>query len=332
MILAQILLAAFILDLALGDPPYPLHPVRLIGHGISGGEKLLRWLGLGGRFGGLILATAYPVLVVLIYLALRGTLGWVHPAAAYLLDVFLFYSCFAFRDLFQHVAPIVAALEDGDLPAARHRAQRIVGRDTSALDVSGVSRAAVESVAENLGDGAVGPLLGFLAVGCLATGWLGLPASQSAVWATGGALLYRVVNTLDSMVGYKNARYLHFGRASARCDDGLSFIPARASVVALAVAAILLRLDLRGGLRVWWQDRRKHPSPNAGHPESFVAGALGVRLGGPTVYPHGTVEKAWLGSGRQELTVDDVRSGCRLVRWAGTLAVTVTVLSLATIF
>lgn len=327
--LAAILLAAFAVDRVLGDPPYRCHPVRLMGDLASGLETLLRRVGLSGLAGGLILAILHPVLVVAIYLALRALLPALHPAAPYLLDVYAFYSCFAFRDLFQHVTPIADALEADDLPAARRLTQRIVGRDTRDLDPPALARAAVESMAENLGDGALGPLFAFVAGGAVAAGGLGLPAAESAAWATAGALLYRAVNTLDSMVGYRNERYLLFGRASARFDDLASFLPSRLSVAALALAAVLLRRDVRGGLRAWWRDRRRHPSPNAGHPESFVAGALGVRLGGPTVYPHGRLEKAWLGDGRAELDAGDVRSGCRLVRWAGTLAMVAAAAGLA---
>ncbi len=330
LILAAILVVAFGIDMLLGDPPYSWHPVRLMGRLATVMENLLRKLGLDGQLGGWILALAHPASVVLIYWMSRSLVGSVHPSAVYLIDVFAFYSCFAFRDLFQHVTPVAEALEAEDLLAARRRAQRIVGRDTSVLDTAGVSRAAVESVAENLGDGALGPLAWFLLSGGLTAGWFGLPSSDSVFYALAGALIYRAINTLDSMVGHKNERYLHFGRASARLDDFLSFLPARWSVVKLGVAAALLRLDVGGGIRIWSRDRRRHSSPNAGHPESFVAGALGVRLGGPTEYPYGQVDRAWLGDGRAELTSADVRRGCRLVRWAGVLAVGSAVAGLVT--
>ena len=318
-----LLVAAFGLDHLLGDPPSRFHPVRLMGGLVSGLEAVLYRSGTTGLATGLLLALLHPGLVVGLYLAVRLTIASLEsPAAFWLgatLDLFALHGCLAFRDLFDHVRPILRALDAEDLPAARAAVQRIVGRDTSLLDAAGVARAAVESVAESLSDGAVGPMLWFALAGT-AAGLGGAPGPWVPVVAVGGALLFRAVNTLDSMVGYRNPRYLHFGRASARFDDLLGLLPARLTVLCLGVAAAWLGFEARNGWRTWWRDRSRHPSPNAGQSESFVAGALGLRLGGPTVYLHGTSDKPWLGDGRTEATPHDLRQTCRLVRSAGVAA------------
>ncbi|MEM7586241.1 MAG: adenosylcobinamide-phosphate synthase CbiB [Acidobacteriota bacterium] len=332
---ASVLLVAVMLDAILGDPNYRLHPVRLLGHLAEALERLLRPTAAQHEtsrrsallVAGAALAVLHPMVAVAVYLAFRFAIALLHPLAVYGWDAFVFLSCFAFQDLFRHVLPVAQALERDDLPAARGAVQRIVGRDAELLSSAGVARAAVESVAESLGDGALGPLFWFLAGG--AAGALGgLETWTSLALATGAALIYRSINTLDSMVGYRDECYLYFGRASARLDDLLNLLPARLSVLFLSLAALLLRLDLRQGVATWRRDRNRHPSPNAGQSESFVAGALGVRLGGPTTYPYGTVDKAWFGRGREAVTAIDIRWGCRLVALAGWLAVGTTAVTL----
>ncbi|MEM6795705.1 MAG: adenosylcobinamide-phosphate synthase CbiB [Acidobacteriota bacterium] len=318
--IALALAAALVLDAAIGDPPVAAHPVRLLGRLIAGLEKLLYRPGRGGLAPGILLAALAPALAVLAAVAPLAVLAasGAGPLVQALAAAAILAFTIAFRDLFDHARPIAEALEASDLEAAREAVQRIVGRDAGLLDSAGVARAAVESVAESLPDGAAGPLLGFTAGGALAAA-LGLGDPRALALALAGAVLFRAVNTLDSMVGYRSERYLYFGRASARFDDLLGLVPSRLSILFLTAAAASLRLDVREALATWRRDRGQHPSPNAAQCESFVAGALGLALGGPTAYRHGTMEKPWLGRGRKEATAADLRLACRLVRRAGLL-------------
>jgi adenosylcobinamide-phosphate synthase len=234
--------------------------------------------------------------------------------SAWAWHVYLATSCIALRDLIDHARPVATGLRAGDLPRARDAVQRIVGRDASRLDEAGVARAAVETVAENFVDGLLGPVFWYV------MGALLLRNVSPAAGALAALVGYRVNNTLDSMVGYRNEKYLLFGRAAARLDDVLNFIPARLSILMLALSAAICGHDAKSALRIALRDRNKHVSPNSGHPESCIAGALHVRLGGPTIYSHGTVQKPWLGDGDSEVTSAHIDSCCRIVFVAGCMA------------
>ncbi len=310
---ALALLLAFALDQFLGDPVYSLHPVRLIGRAIAGLESVLRRFGLDSRPGGVLLVAVSSALPLGVYAVLRWSVGFVHDYAVLAFDVFVLYSCLALRDMAAHARPVADCLDAGDAAAARSALGRIVGRDVTRLDASGVARAAVESVSESFVDGFFAPLFWF-GIGAAVSSASGRPA---AAWGVGAVLLYRCVNTLDSMVGYRDERYVRFGWASARLDDALNILPARLCLGPLFAAAGLCRLNARAGWRVAMRDRLKHASPNSAHAESFAAGALQVRLGGPTTYPGRTVEKPWLGDGEQDVGPVHVRQACALVRCAG---------------
>jgi adenosylcobinamide-phosphate synthase len=260
------ILIAFALDLLLGDPRWLPHPVKLIGRFALALESPLRRAIPNARAAG--------VIAVLVVLSVTGltTLGVVrvaadlHPFVGDAVSILLHYTTIAARDLARHSHDVYRALQDGDLPEARRRVSMIVGRDTDRLDEVGVTRATVESVAENIVDGVTAPIL--FAV-------LGGPV---------GAMLYKAVSTLDSTFGYKNDRYLQFGWASARLDDIANYVPARLTAPLVAVAAALLGLRPLNALRMWLRDGHKHESPNAGLAEAAVAGALGVQLGGLNHY------------------------------------------------
>ena len=265
------LLLAFGLDLLVGDPRWLPHPVRLIGWFAARIEPLCRRL-LPFPY----LAGAAAVLLVvgvtggLAFAAVYGA-GLAHPLAGDIVSVLLIYTAIAARDLAGHSYRVYRALRAGDLPEARRRVGMIVGRDTAELDEPGVTRAAVESVAESTLDGVTAPLF-FAAVG-----------------GPVGALAYKAANTLDSMFGHKDERYLKFGWAAARLDDLANLIPARLTAPLIALAAVPLGLRPFGALRVTWRDGQKHASPNSGIPEAAFAGAMGVQLGGVNVYdgvPH----------------------------------------------
>ena len=317
-----VLVAAYGVDSLLGDPSYPLHPVRLVGRTVSLLERGLRAVQLSGILGGALLAATVLLLALGVYAELHRLCGVLHPAAALTFDAFIVYSCLALRDMVRHALPVAAALEADNLPSARAAVQHIVGRNAAVLDAPGVARAAVESVAESFVDGFFAPVCWFVAGAALA----GAAGTNAVPWAVGTTLGYRVVNTLDSMVGYRDDRYLLFGRVSARLDDVLNFLPARLSLPPLFLAAFVCRLDARAGWRIALRDRLKHESPNSAHAESFAAGALGLRLGGPLQYSDGLVDKPWLGDGTPDAGPGQIRAVCQLVQWTGALSVAASVL------
>jgi adenosylcobinamide-phosphate synthase len=317
MTFCAVLVFSFLLDLCLGDPVYRLHPVRLIGGLIDLFERCLRNLHLSGVVGGALLAAGVAVVSAGLYLAVFSVLYLMQPELTVVLGIYTVYSCIALRDMLMHVSPVNIALWQSDVVEARRHLSVIVGRDVSVLDAYAIARATVESVAESFVDGFFAPVFWFTFAG-VAGGLCGLP-----VLAAGGAavVVYRSINTLDSMVGYRNQRYLYFGRVSAGADDVLNFVPARLALFSLWLSAAVLRLAPQSGIRVALRDRLKHASPNSAHAESFAAGALGVRLGGPTVYAHGTVDKPWLGDGTKDVLPHHIQDVCRLVLLAGGITV-----------
>lgn len=264
-----IAISAFILDCIIGDPKSKFHPVALLGTLIAHLEKLL----LGENHAPLRKIFSGGVLVALVLPIVYGASSWaLQVASSY--DLWLWYVLSALmlsftitpRSLAEAGYEIRGLLLRGDLANARLKVGWIVGRDTKRLDGREVARATVETIAENIVDGIISPLFYFFLGG--------VPL----------AVLYRAVNTMDSMVGYRNARYLCFGKVAARTDDVFNYIPARITAVLLVLAAFLLRLDGKNAARMIWRDARKHPSPNSGFSEAGVAGALGVRLGGLNYY------------------------------------------------
>ncbi len=291
--------AGFGLDCLLGDPLSRLHPVVLMGKLISLFEKQLRprfpQTPPGERTAGTIMALAVPLIstgagLLLLYLAWR-----VHPWAYFAVSAFLCWQCFAARCLMAEAKKVVTCLEKEGLSAGRRQVGMLVGRDTDSLTEPQVVKAAVETVAENTSDGVVAPLF-----------WM-------VLFGAAGGLFYKAVNTMDSMVGYKNDRYLHFGRCAAKFDDVVNYVPARLSALAMIGAAFLLRLDGKGALRVWRRDRRNHASPNSAQTESACAGALGVQLGGNASYFGKLHEKPTIGDPLRPIERADVARACILM-------------------
>ena len=293
-------LGGFAMDLLLGDPAWltPMHPVVLMGKAISALEKRLRALfpksDRGEEAAGALLAllmTAGTNILCKLILRLVDSL---FMPLAFVLEVIWCWQALAVRDLKIEALRVQRALETESLDAARKAVSRIVGRDTAQLTEAGVARAAVETVAENFSDGVIAPL-GYMLLG-------GAPL----------ALCYKAVNTMDSMVGYKNARYLHFGRMPAKLDDAANYIPARLSALLLIAAAKLCGEDAASAYRIWKRDRRRHASPNSAQCEAAMAGALGLRLCGPAAYFGEMVSKPWIGDQRREIVPGDIRRACRM--------------------
>jgi adenosylcobinamide-phosphate synthase len=290
-----ILITALALDFILGDPRRLPHPVVGIGRMISALEKLFRRLFQNERLGGvLLLATVVGMTYLLAALLLMGAYA-VSPYAGFAVAAVLAWTCLAARSLHRESKLVADRLIAGDLEGARHFLSRIVGRDTEHLDEPEIWRALVETVAENTSDGVIAPLF-YLMLGGPALG-----------------LAYKAVNTLDSMVGYKNERYRRFGWASARFDDVANWGPARITGTLMTAVAPLLGLSGRNAMRIMFRDGRNHSSPNSGIPEAAAAGALGVRLGGANRYSGVLVEKPTIGDSTDDLSVESYRGAVRLM-------------------
>lgn len=260
------ILAAVALDLVLGDPRWFPHPVKGIYRLALGLEWVTRRLIPWARLAGIVTALAVYAVAGLAAWGLVHLAGLAHPWAADAVSIMLIYTAVAARDMARHSMAVFRPLVAGNLAEARQNVSMVVGRDTRDLDEAGVARAAVESVAESTVDGVTAPI--FFAV-------LGGPV---------GAVVYRAINTLDSIFGHKNERYLKFGWAPARIDDLANFIPARVTAPLVGAAALLLRQRPLQSLRILMRDGGKHESPNAGLAEAAMAGALGVQLGGRNFY------------------------------------------------
>ncbi|MGB9859050.1 MAG: adenosylcobinamide-phosphate synthase CbiB [Moorellaceae bacterium] len=287
----QVFLLALLLDLVIGDPRWLLHPTQVMGLGITALEKKLRpwavtvrrqyWAGL--IIEAIIVGLSWAVTKVLIVLVR----GW-SPLLTVVLSAWLLSTTIAARGLAGAAWEIASALQKGDLAAARRQVALIVGRDTEKMDESEIARATVESVAENTSDAVIAPLF-YSLIG-------GVPL----------AMAYRAINTLDSMLGYKNERYLYFGRVAARVDDWANFIPARVTAILLCLAAFFWNGRGWEAWRIVRRYGRRHPSPNSGYPEAAMAGALGVRLGGLNFYQGIPEERPIIGEGERSLRAQHI--------------------------
>ena len=263
---AGILACALLLDLALGDPRWLPHPVVLIGRLINTLEKGLRKAIRHERAAGAVLLILIVSSVMTVtWLVLRAS-SYLHPLAGILAAIFICSTCLAARSLHTESALVATALSAGDLVNARKKLSLIVGRDTAELEEPEIWRALIETVAENTADGIISPLF-----------WLTVGGPVAGIG-------FKAISTLDSMVGYKNKRYLRFGWASARMDDLVNYLPARLTALLMIISSPLAGLSLAGAARITLRDRLNHPSPNSGHPEAAAAGSLGVRLGGAASY------------------------------------------------
>ena len=291
-----LMILVIVLDLLLGEPPNACHPVAWFGRWAARTEKLCRQCFGDGSFSGFagwLILTVIPGAAA--FLLVRAALK-LHPFCGLAVCALLGYFCIALRSLLDHSRRIRKPLMKGDLPGARRALAMIVSRETDDLPESEIVRGGVESIGENLID-AVTSTLFWTAVGY----WFGgLPG------AAAGAVFLRCVNTLDACWGYKDERYLKFGRTAAKTDDWIHFIPARLTLPAIALAALLTGGSFTKTLKAGWKHRKDHPSPNSCFGMAGFAGALKIRLGGPTLYPDGIEQYPYWGDGRAELDRNDL--------------------------
>lgn len=293
-----IILIAVLLDLLIGDPPNMPHPVIWIGRVIQRCETLVRRLATSPR--ALQMGGCLMVLVVVAgtYLVTWGVIALAYLVHAYLgvaVSILLMSQTLAINSLYNHAKQVLLPLQEGRLEAARQALARIVGRDTDNLDEAQVVRGTVETVAENTVDGITAPLF---------YGFLGGPAL---------AMAYKAVNTLDSMVGYKNEKYRYLGWAAAKLDDVANYIPARLTGLLYLFLAPFTRGGLRGVIKTMWHDAPRHPSPNSGIPEAAVAGALGIQLGGLNYYGGIASPRALIGEPLHPLQIGHIQQSLNIM-------------------
>ncbi|MDD6154488.1 MAG: adenosylcobinamide-phosphate synthase CbiB [Eubacteriales bacterium] len=293
------ILCGFILDLILGDPRWMPHPVVMMGKCISFLEKHLRNIfpktDKGEFWAGLVMAV--------IITAGTGAITWLICFIAWEINSWLFFAvqtlwcwqCVAIKDLKAESMEVYRRLKDHDLEAARKYVSRIVGRDTQALTDIGVTKAAVETIAEGFSDGVMAPVL-YMMIG-------GAPL----------AMTYKAINTMDSMVGYKNERYLYFGRIGAHFDDVVGYIPARLSAIVWIITAFLTGNDAKNAWKIWRRDHMKHASPNSAHTETACAGALRIQLAGPAYYFGEYYDKPYLGDPLRPVEDDDIKRANKML-------------------
>ena len=299
-------LGGFVLDALFGDPAWLPHPVVYMGKAISKLEKFLRprlpKTPQGELLGGAIVAFCLPVGTFL----LTGLVCWgaarLHPLLGLAVQMFWCGQALAARGLVQESTNVYKELKKPDLPGARKAVSRIVGRDTAELTAEGVTKAAVETVAENASDGVIAPLL-YMLIG-------GAPL----------ALTYKAINTMDSMLGYKNEKYLYFGRVPAKLDDVANYIPSRLAGLLWVAAAAFTHNDAKGAWKIWRRDRRNHASPNSAQTESACAGALGVQLAGPAYYFGQYYPKRTIGDALRPIEPEDILRANQMMYVASSFA------------
>ena len=299
----------FVLDALFGDPPGIPHPVRLIGSLIAFLERKIRgWLPKtkrGETAGGVLLVLLVLVLSTGIPFLILWLAGLLHPYVRLAAESVMCYQLIAAKSLKIESMRVYVPLEKGDLERARKAVGRIVGRDTDRLDGEGVTKAAVETVAENTSDGVIAPML-FMAFGGAVLGFF-----------------YKAVNTMDSMVAYKNETYQYFGRAAAWLDDICNYIPARISAFLMILSAFILRMDGKNAWRIFWRDRHNHASPNSAQTESVCAGALDVQLAGDAWYFGVLHKKQTIGDARKQIVPKDIIRANRLMYMTAVLGLVI---------
>lgn len=309
MLIFWAVLGGFLLDAVFGDPAWLPHPVVLMGRCITALENHLRTAlpktPQGELVGGGVVAVVLPLGTLAVTGLACHLAAALHPALGLALQMFWCAQALAAKGLVQESRNVYRELVKGDLPAARRAVARIVGRDTQALTAEGVTKAAVETVAENASDGVIAPLF-YMLIG-------GAPL----------ALTYKAINTMDSMLGYKNEKYLYFGRCAAKLDDAANWLPSRLAALLWVAAAALTGNSARGAWRIWRRDRHNHASPNSAQTESACAGALGVQLAGPACYFGEYYDKPTIGDPLRPIEPQDILRANRMMYAESVLALVI---------
>lgn len=299
----------FLLDCIIGDPAWMPHPVRFIGWLIASLEKDYRKLfpktPKGERAAGIAMALSVLLLTGVISAVVLWAAGKISRWFGFALACLMCWQILAAKCLKTEAQKVQRTLEKGELSEARRQIAMLVGRDTEQLDATQVAKATVETVAENTSDGVIAPLF-----------WM-------AIGGPVGGLLYKAVNTMDSMVGYKNDRYLHFGRFAAKLDDVANYLPARLSALFMIASAFLLRFDGKAAWQIWRRDRRNHASPNSAQTESVCAGALHIQLAGNASYFGKIYEKPYIGDPVRPVEAKDIQRCCALMYASSVIALLV---------
>ena len=292
-------IGGFCLDFLFGDPVWLYHPVRIMGNLISLLEKAVRKISRNSKSGLLIGGAVLWVMVVILFTGIPyGLLEIVkrkNEIAAFFLEMFWCYQLFAAKSLKTESMKVYKKLKESDLEGARKAVSMIVGRDTANLDCEGVTKATVETIAENTSDGVIAPLF-YMLIG-------GAPLG----------MLYKAINTMDSMLGYKDKKYLYIGRIAAKMDDVVNYIPARISAIMMVLASFLCGLDWKNGWKIFLRDRYNHSSPNSAQTEAVCAGALDIQLAGDAWYFGKLYKKPYIGEPIRSIRIEDICQTNRLM-------------------
>ena len=283
---------AYVLDLIFGDPQNVIHPVQVIGKIISTGEKILlrkKYKFLAGAVLNIFTVSITYTLMYLISKSVKISVFFM------IIEIYLMYTIFSINSLAREGNRVYRILKEGDIEKARKDLSYLVSRDTEMMDEKMIIRSTMETISENTVDGIVAPMF-YMFLG-------GMPL----------AMAYKAINTLDSMVGYKNEKYMDFGKFSAKVDDAVNFIPARITGILIVLASMILGYDYKNSLKIFLRDRKNHSSPNSAHSEASVAGALGVQFGGKVSYFGKEIDKPTIGDKTKEFELEDIRKNIRIM-------------------
>ena len=283
---------AYVLDLIFGDPQNVVHPVQVIGKIISAGEKVLlrkKYKFLAGAVLNIFTVSITYTSMYLISKSVKISVFFM------IIEIYLMYTIFSINSLAREGNRVYRILKEGDIEKARKDLSYLVSRDTETMDEKMIIRSTMETISENTVDGIVAPMF-YMFLG-------GMPL----------AMAYKAINTLDSMVGYKNEKYMDFGKFSAKVDDAVNFIPARITGILIVLASMILGYDYKNSLKIFLRDRKNHSSPNSAHSEASVAGALGVQFGGKVSYFGKEINKPTIGDKIKDFELEDIRKNIRIM-------------------
>lgn len=286
----------FILDLLIGDPNNPFHPVRGIGLLASKLETIFRKLLKNSlKIAGLIVWIITIILTFAITYGIIFVCMKINKYLGVIVQGIIIYFCISAKGLVVEGYKVIKYLNEGNIEKSRKQLSYIVGRDTESLDSKGITRAVIETIAENMSDGVIAPIL------------------FAGIFGAAGSMAYKAVNTMDSMFGYKNDRYIEFGYFPAKLDDLFNYIPARVTGILIIISSFFLKRDYKNSLKIYKRDRCNHTSPNSAHPEAAMAGALDIQLGGANYYFGKIIEKPVIGDKIKEIEINDVKKTAEIL-------------------